>query len=191
MESILRESPDGALCAQGPSCPERKPKQNKAQPRLSSPLRVARVQRTGEEGARHGTVLNSFTRLDKTNEQLKADKKQTARRDRDPSTFETKRAVPTAGFEEAKTEYTAAATAVMSNTKSRAAFESQSSDHIAKSDVAEETMSAMVKLAKDPLEPHDIYQHTEECHLITRESGVHGETSSRHSGGAEGTKSVP
>ena len=27
-------------------------------------------------------------------------------------------------------------------------------------------MSAMVKLAKDPLEPHDIDQHTEECHLM-------------------------
>ena len=27
-------------------------------------------------------------------------------------------------------------------------------------------MSAMVKLAKDPLEHHDIDQHTEECHLM-------------------------
>ena len=69
-------------------------------------------------------------------------------------------------MEEAKTEYTAAATAMTSNTKSRAAFESQSSDRIAKSDVAEETMSATVKLAKDTLQPHDIDQHTEECHLM-------------------------
>jgi len=76
--------------------------------------------------------------------------------------------VPSAGVEEAKTEYTAAATAVTSNAKSRAAFESQSSDRIAKSDVAEDTMSAMVKLAKDPLEPHYIDQHTEECHLMVR-----------------------
>ena len=139
-----------------------------------SPLKVgevhkergdARVQRTREEGARQGAVLSSFAKPDKTNEQLKADKKRTAR-DRYPRTLETKRAVPTAGVEEAKTEYTAAATAVTSNTKSRAAFERQSSDRIAKSDVAEETMSAMVKLAKDTLEPHDIDQHTEECHLM-------------------------
>ena len=40
------------------------------------------------------------------------------------------------------------------NVKSHAAFESQSADRIAKSEVAEETMSAMVKLAKDPLEAH-------------------------------------
>ena len=110
-------------------------------------------------------MLSSFAKPDKTNEQLKGDKNQTAR-DRDPRTLETKRAVPTAGVEEAKTEYTAAATAVTSNTKSRAAFESQSSDRIAKSDGAEETMSTMVKLTKDPLEPHDIDQHTEECHLM-------------------------
>ena len=45
-------------------------------------------------------------------------------------------------------------------------FESQSSDRIAESDVAEETMSAMVKLAKDPLEPYDIAQPTAECHLM-------------------------
>ena len=37
--------------------------------------------------------------------------------------------------------------------KVRAAFESQSSDRIAESDVAEDTMSVMVKLEKDPLEP--------------------------------------
>ena len=41
----------------------------------------------------------------------------------------------------------AATTADASNTKSRAAFESQSSDRIAESDVAEDTMSAMLKLA--------------------------------------------
>ena len=40
------------------------------------------------------------------------------------------------------------------------ALKCQSSDRIAKSDVAEETMSSMVKLAKDPLEPHDIDQPT-------------------------------
>ena len=34
------------------------------------------------------------------------------------------------------------------------------------SDVAEDTMSAMVKLAKDPLEPHDIGQPTSECLLM-------------------------
>ena len=76
------------------------------------------------------------------------------------------RAVPTAGVEEAKTEYTAAATAVTSNTKSRAAFESQSSDRIAESDVAEETMSTMVKFAKDPLEHPGNDQPTAECHLM-------------------------
>ena len=59
--------------------------------------------------------------------------------------------------EEAETK-AAATTAVASNAKSRAAFESQSSDRIAESDVAEETMSVMVKLAKDPLEPNDIAQ---------------------------------
>ena len=42
----------------------------------------------------------------------------------------------------------ATTTAVASNAKSRAAFESQSSDRIGESDVAEETMSAMVKLAQ-------------------------------------------
>ena len=36
-----------------------------------------------------------------------------------------------------------------------------------KSDVAEETMSATVRLAKDPLEPHDIAQLTAECQLMT------------------------
>jgi len=46
-------------------------------------------------------------------------------------------------------------------------FESQSSDRIAESDVAEETMSVMGKLAKDPLEPHDIDQPTAECQLMT------------------------
>ena len=50
--------------------------------------------------------------------------------------------------------------------KSRAALESLSSDRIAESDIAEETMSVMVKFAKDPFEPHDIDQHTEECHLM-------------------------
>ena len=54
--------------------------------------------------------------------------------------------------EEAETK-AAAMTAVASNAKSRAAFESQSSDRIAESDVAEDTMSVMVKLEKDPLEP--------------------------------------
>ena len=37
----------------------------------------------------------------------------------------------------------------------------------AESSVAEETMSVMVKLAKDPLEPHDIDQPTVECQLMT------------------------
>ena len=45
-------------------------------------------------------------------------------------------------------------------------FESQSSDRIAESEVAEETMSALVKLANDPLEPYDIAQPTAECHLM-------------------------
>ena len=40
-------------------------------------------------------------------------------------------------------------------------------EHDVKRDVAEETMSAMVKLAKDPLEPHDIDQPTAECQLMT------------------------
>ena len=67
--------------------------------------------------------------------------------------------------EEAETK-AAAATAVASNKKARATFEGQSSASIAESDVAEETMSAMVELAKDPLEPYDIDQPTSECHLM-------------------------
>ena len=68
--------------------------------------------------------------------------------------------------EEAETK-AAATTAVASNAKSRAAFESQSSDRIDKSDVAEETMSAVVKLAKDPLDPCDTAQPTAELQLMT------------------------
>ena len=67
--------------------------------------------------------------------------------------------------EEAETT-AVATTAVASNAKSRAAFESQNSDHVAESDVAEETMSAMVKLAKDLLEPYDIALPTAECHIM-------------------------
>ena len=74
----------------------------------------ARVQRTRNEGARQGTVLISFAAVVK-NEQLKTDKIQTAR-DRDPRTLKTKRAVPTAGVKEEKTQYTASATAMTSNT---------------------------------------------------------------------------
>ena len=54
-----------------------------------------------------------------------------------------------------------------SNKKARATYEGPSSDRIAESDVAEETMSAMVKLAKDQLEPYDIGQPTAECQLMT------------------------
>ena len=67
---------------------------------------------------------------------------------------------------EAKTK-AAAATAVSSNKKSRAAFESQSSDRLAESDVAEDQVSTMVKLTKDPLELYDIAQPTAECQLMT------------------------
>ena len=61
---------------------------------------------------------------------------------------------------------TAAATAVAFETKARAAFESQSSDRIAKSDVVKGTMSAMVKLAKE-IDELDIGQPTAECHSTT------------------------
>ena len=155
VESILQESPDGDCRADGssdgrhvvrvvPCAPKvsHAPKENRTSAEIRrrkyfveaqlgaaeaeqrsiesgrSPLRVR------EAGARQGTVLSSFAKPDKTNEQLKADKNQTAR-DRDPKTLETKRAVPTAGVEEAKTECTVAATAVTSNTNSRAQFESQ------------------------------------------------------------------
>jgi len=50
-------------------------------------------------------------------------------------------------------------------------LESQSSDRIAESNVAEETMSALVRLAKDPLELHDIDQPTAECQLMTPSEG--------------------
>ena len=53
-----------------------------------------------------------------------------------------------------------------SNKRARATFEGQSSDRIAESDVAEETMSATVKLAKEIDEP-DIGQPTAECQLMT------------------------
>ena len=57
------------------------------------------------------------------------------------------------------------------------------------SDVAEETMSAVVKLAKEIDEPCDIHQPTAECHLIFV---VHqeraGYTSSGRAGGARGTE---
>ena len=53
-----------------------------------------------------------------------------------------------------------------SNKRARATFEGQSSDRIAESDVAEETMSATVKLSKEIDEP-DIGQPTAECQLMT------------------------
>ena len=56
----------------------------------------------------------------------------------------------------------AAVTAVASNKKSRATFEGQSSDRIAESDVAEETMSATVKLAKE-IDELDTGQPMAEC----------------------------
>ena len=59
-----------------------------------------------------------------------------------------------------------ATTAMASNGKSRAAFESQSSHRITESHVAEDTMSVMLKLSKDPPEPHDIAQSTAGCHLM-------------------------
>ena len=63
--------------------------------------------------------------------------------------------------EQAKSK-AAAMTAVASNEK---ALKCQSSDHIAKSDVAKDTMSVTVKLAKEIDEP-DINQPTAECHLM-------------------------
>ena len=96
--------------------------------------------RVREERARvQGAVPSSFATAE-TNEQLKEKTRQTAR-ERDPWTLEEKEHTQPQGEKELE-------------------------QITCKSDVAEDTMSTMVKLAKDPLEPHDIGQTTSECLLM-------------------------
>ena len=110
--------------------------------------------------------------------QPKDPKKKTAR-EWDPRTLETiERTQPQRDKE---LEQVTCESDVKLDIKARAAFEGQSSDRIAESDVAEDTMSATVKLAKEIDEP-DINQPTAECllmALLQEKGGLHAATSSQ------------
>ena len=103
---------------------------------------------TTEEGARvQGTVPSSFTLTAETNEQLRENgKKKKTARDRDPE--ETAR-----GWDPRTLER-----------KEHCQLQAVTCESDAKQD--KDTMSAMVKLAKEIEEPYDIDQPTEECHLM-------------------------
>ena len=141
-------------------CCSKRPRRGKEQRVRTWPRKETVRTGTREEGARvQGTVPNSFTSTAETHEPGNGtqEPKNKARK----KTQRPLKEKSSANCRRSRVKVTQSS--IQSPVRhSRAKVPTESP----KTDVAEDTMSAMVKLAKDPLEPYDIGQPTAECHLM-------------------------